>query len=334
MFILSLASRILKLSVIAVTIFLMVSLGAVGKYPPVVKQGESFQQIPFKLESFQLNDLGIVDANGDSFLDIFTTNHSSRQSLLRGDGSGDFKDVLTQWEMDQDRDFPNLENSSRAPTLTDPGLYIYRRNDYLYIKANQSEEFGPISGSLEVSLPVTVEEEQDVDVTIKESYLPTTATKSLVDFSFNGDGLLVLKGFIATMAVPHSFKLDHGVRLSSIHIGQGKQHPQFHEFDLIWRDRHSMAWTDLNGDGWLDAFVGRGAVKGLMFKLPEQLNDELFISNNGTYGNHIGESGLLKKDCAGRQSAWVDFDSDGRLDLYQGCGRGKGEYENPYPNQL
>ena len=48
-------------------------------------------------ESHWIYDTGIVDANGDGLLDIFTTNHNWRQQLLLADGQGSYQEVLSAW---------------------------------------------------------------------------------------------------------------------------------------------------------------------------------------------------------------------------------------------
>jgi hypothetical protein len=56
---------------------------------------------------------------------------------------------------------------------------------------------------------------------------------------------------------------------------------------------------------------------------PLTLWDELFIQKNGSMTD-IGKSVLPdKRGCPGRQTRWVDFDRDGRLDLFITCGRGE-----------
>ena len=77
-----------------------------------------FVEYPFPLaETHRLFDIGIVDANGDDFLDVYTSNHHFRQALLIGDAEGDFTDVLSEWGLDQSREFPLAELSFTPPFL-------------------------------------------------------------------------------------------------------------------------------------------------------------------------------------------------------------------------
>jgi len=73
-------------------------------------------------------------------------------------------------------------------------------------------------------------------------------------------------------------------------------------------------WVDYDGDGWLDVFIGRLAVSGVTTNL-------LFRNQgNGTFAQVT--TGLLVNDKVPTtfDSAWADFDNDGRIDLVCGVG--------------
>ena len=91
-------------------------------------------------ESHWIYDTGITDANGDGLLDIFTSNHNWRQLLLLADEQGGYKDVLSQWGLDQSQEFPGIEISTIPPELDKPGLYIYWYNRHLYIRTHNLQE--------------------------------------------------------------------------------------------------------------------------------------------------------------------------------------------------
>jgi hypothetical protein len=283
--------------------------------------------------TYDLWDLGIVDANDDQHLDIFTLNHSGRQNLLLGSSSGDWTDVLSRWELDQDRNFPGLEDSDREPILDSPGLYIYRKNFDLYIRGHQtSDNNKPIQGTIKLSLPIAIKKQQNMDVNIQENSLASGATQTTVSFTDKNSGLLILEGFAE---IPHQVHLNSDIPLNQVYIGMQKEHPASYDFTLMWRDRHTMAWADVNEDGYKDIFVGRGAVRGKMGILPEKFTDELFVTrtNPFRFEDTAIPLGLVKEACPVRQSGWVDFNNDNRLDLYVVCGR---IVKDPgqYPNQL
>jgi hypothetical protein len=66
---------------------------------------EGFRSSDLKLATYNLHDLGCVDANGDQRLDLFTVNHSAQQALAINVSGVRFEDSLTRWNLDQDAAF-------------------------------------------------------------------------------------------------------------------------------------------------------------------------------------------------------------------------------------
>ena len=115
-------------------------------------------------ESHWIYDAGIVDANGDGLLDIFTTNHNWRQRLLLADGQGSYRDALSAWGLDQSHEFPGVEISTKPPEIDKSGVYIYWFNRHLYIRANKT-------GNLD-----------QVDITLHAMPLPRSKYWKTADF--------------------------------------------------------------------------------------------------------------------------------------------------------
>lgn len=308
--------------------FLIVILGNILIGSVFLSNERHFSELPISIADYDLNDLGVADINLDQNLDIFTTNHSAQQSLLIGDGKGNFSDMLSKWGLSQDRRFPALENSNLAPAQTSPGLYIYRQNNLLYLVANKLSK--PVAGKLELSSTMTISSKSTADIKIKSDKLASGGTHSQIDFSLQPQGSVVLEGFTE---IPHRFQLDPSIPLEQVYLGRQALNPDFHQFTLLWRDRHSMAWNDFTQDGQLDVFIGRGGIKGKMHELPEQFSEELLSQKGVGFVDQIEQSGMMKNNCPGRQAAWVDYNQDGWLDLYHACGRGASD-KTVYPNQL
>ena len=296
---------------------------------PAAKTRSQFAPVPINIAIYDLFDLGVVDANSDGNLDLFTLNHSATQSLITGDGTGEFQNVLSAWNLDQDREFPQLEDSLTQPEFIEPGLYIYRQDKALILHGYKLGE-RTISGTLQLSWATTIEKEEQF-TSQTQTQTQSSGVKTTIEFTASNDGWLVIRSEDDIIEIPHRFELDANVPLTSIHLGNKPVSPDSHSFDLMWRDRHTMAWTDLNQDGLLDVYIGRGAVKGQIQVVNDRLSDELMLQTPDGFVDRIATSGMSKEACPARQSAWADFDRDGLLDLYVVCGRNNAAI---HPNQL
>lgn len=291
---------------------------------------KGFSEFPIQITDYNLNDLGIVDANQDGNLDLYTTNHSAQQSLLIGNGQGKFTNEFADKGLSQDREFDYLENSNITPEIETPGLYIYRKEGLLHLTVSENSSLEVFSGEVSLFSDVEVKEQTLSEVSVSSKPSSNGGSDSTVEFSIQPGGHLALKGFVE---IPHRFRLDPQVPLDSVYIGREASSPDFMTFDLMWRDRHSMAWADITQDGQLDVFVGRGGIKGKMHEIPEDFYDELFIQRGSTFADRGEEANLNKANCPGRQAAWIDYDQDNLLDIYHACGRSASDAAD-YPNQL
>ena len=296
---------------------------------PTTKTRWQFTPVPINIATYDFFDLGVVDANSDGNLDLFTLNHSATQSFMTGDGTGEFQDVLSAWHLDQDRQFPQLEDSLTQPEFTEPGLYIYRQNKALILHGYRLGD-RTISGTLQLPWVTAIEKQEQFESQTQTQTQPS-GVETTIEFTASNNGWLVVRGEDDIVEIPHRFELNPQVPLTSIHLGNKPVSPDNHSFDLMWRDRHTMAWTDLNGDGLLDVYIGRGAVKGQIQTVSDRLSDELMLQTPNGFVDRIATSGMSKEACPARQSAWTDFNRDGLLDLYVVCGRNSGAV---HPNQL
>lgn len=62
-------------------------------------------------------DVGVADVNHDGKLDVFTTAHSYVSSVMENDGDGNFHDATTRLGLDEDPEFPGLEEVNELPNF-------------------------------------------------------------------------------------------------------------------------------------------------------------------------------------------------------------------------
>jgi hypothetical protein len=304
----------------------------------VVFADKGFVRQPFPVkESYELYDMGVVDANGDDILDVFTTNHHYRQSLLLGDGKGGFRDGLSELGLDQNPSFPGLEYSLTAPRIDAPGLYIYFKGDDLNIRANDLDDTNPLKGTIRTCTDVALKHNDSFNITVQEEKTPAGATETTIRFTAPKKGWLSLEA--SAKAIPISVELNDAIPLNRVYVGNRKISPVSRNISLMLQDRHGMAWADYKGDGRMSIFTTRGAIGGYSRTLPqrvlEKIDYELLIRRpGGGFENIAVQTGLIGHDRSGRRAAWVDFNADGRLDLYANChDRGK-VGGKPYSKQL
>lgn len=292
---------------------------------------------PPEPEVLQIFDMGIVDADGDGRLDIYTSNHNYLQYLWHADGRGGYRNVSQSWGMSQSGDFPGWEQSELKPVMDQPGLYIYWQQDTLHIRTHGLKSLGTVKGSLTLFSPVRVISNEGFDFASQDVALTSGKVRRTANtFSTGRDAHLVL--FITSRGAPLHFAIDPAFPLANVFMGSGKVSPRSHEYAVALRDRHGLAWADLNDDGKLDVYISRGAIGGTLRNFPDEVRlaivDELLLSTpTGRYRDVIAESGIEKKDCSARHVRWIDYDRDGQLELYVNC-QDRGIAGGGFPKQL
>lgn len=292
---------------------------------------------PPEPEVLQIFDIGVVDVDGDGHLDLYTSNHNYLQYLWRADGRGGYQDVSPTWGMSQSGDFPGWEQSELEPVMDKPGLYLYWRQDTLHIRTHDLKSLGAVRGTLTLFSPVRVVRNEGFRFSSKDVPLTSGKVRRTANtFSTDRDAHLVL--FITSRGAPFHFAIDPAFPVANVFMGSGKVSPRSHEYTVALRDRHGMAWADLNDDGKLDVYVSRGAIGGTLRNFPDEVRraivDELLLSTpTGVYRDVIAGSAIEKKDCSARHVKWLDYDRDGRLDLHINC-QDRGVAGGGFPKQL
>jgi hypothetical protein len=296
------------------------------------KEEYQITEQPLQIADFGLFDLGVTDINNDNNLDIFTVNHSGRQSLLLNDGSGGFQDVFSTLKMDQDPLFPGLMVVADEPPADKAGVYINWSGPELVVRSHKIGENTTITGRIEILSSVVVGSRQNFDVAVDAREVKPEVTRSVIKFAGHGDGFFSFKPYIH--ALPIYFNFDTNLTADQIFVGACGVSPDALEFAIHMRDRHGMAWMDYNEDNRVDVFITRGGLRGTMANIPLDFWDELFVSSPSGMHDIGMEASLAKDGCPGRQTAWVDYNSDNRLDLYVSCGRETKTETGLFPNKL
>ncbi|MGH2993792.1 MAG: FG-GAP repeat domain-containing protein, partial [Solirubrobacterales bacterium] len=287
---------------------------AIATAAPAGAQGDGwFEPREFPAQAFTLDDLGVVDYEGDGDLDVFTTNHLSTQLLLANDGSGAFEDRLTAAGLNQTPAFPGWEDDPNQPGMDAPGLYIYR-NAGVTLRLVGSGQ--PVSGELRFLAPLTVEQATGAQVAVTQdgSQQPP---RTVARFSMSGDSTVRVKP--ESTGIPLDVSIDPPFSLLDVFAGRRAVNPSSRQFTLYQRDRHGMAWADYNRDGHLDIFVTRGGVSGNIDLYKGVIQDELLLGDGSRFEDAIAGTGIRKGTCRGRAAASVDFNRDGRLDVFADC---------------
>lgn len=315
----------LGLALIAILVVAARELTWLDAYTLLPSRG-SFAAYPIPFQATQLlMDIGVADVNGDDRFDIFTSNHNYRQDLLVADSKGGYRDMLSEWRLDQNIEFPGFEIALRQPVIAAPGLYMYWKSRRIFaIRSHLIKDLGQAQLKLTSYTTFNRYEGSGFAVTppVTTGGSDMSLARSTIGFATQSDGELDLE--VETPGTPISVQVDGTMPLSSIYIGLQRISPKSGHFDLTFQDRHGLAWADYNDDGLMDVFITRGALSGQARFLPESvergIQDELIVSQGpGQYRNIAREVGIEKHDCSGRKVNWVDFDRSGLLDLYINC---------------
>ena len=294
------------------------------------RNNNRFEERPITLFDYGLFDLGVTDVNTDDRLDVFTVNHSGRQSVLLNNGAGRFEEIFPSMKMDQDQTFPGMAVAAVEPLLDQPGLYVYWSGPDIVVRTVGPDPSQPVAGQITLLSPIDITEKKNFTAVVSTQALASGATQSTIAFNGQGPGHFAFRPYIH--ALPIRFQVETGMLPKAVYVGLNRISPDALDFAITMRDRHGMAWVDLNHDNRMDVFITRGGLRGTMSTIPMDFWDELFVSSPTVMEEVGGLKGLVKDGCPGRQAAWVDYNADSRLDIYVTCGREKNE--GVFPNKL
>ncbi len=262
--------------------------------------------------------VSVMDYDNDGHADLFVNNHERhRPYFYRNNGDATFSEAHEEIGI--------LENPVGpvfgAPQISSamPGFFVWldpatRLSGTWHIRWI-APAATPVSGTVTTNAQIA-----------RAGKIGFSATDTLrvegstVHFTGVADG--TPKGIDLTSTFPEStveFDLRYDGQADPLHVRIGPRNvtPPTLPFSLSLGDRHATAWGDFDNDGRTDLFVTRGAMVGLLKPPHGAKSEELFRNGpDARFSNVIHETGIRNDYGRGRDAQWVDYDKDGRLDLY------------------
>jgi hypothetical protein len=278
---------------------------------------------------YNVFDAGIADLNGDGRIDRWTVNHSSAQWVKFGSDRQIDSDTGNDIDVSglyQDPNLPGFE-AGLGPISTLRPIRIYMREAHFVVEADRLMHGDSVKGYFDI--PWRTEYEVFDGASVSETQCDTIPNCHRLVFEVpEGGRVEMLPVPSPSDGFPVIITLDPETELSNVQLGAGAIEPTSHEFTYHSRDRHSLAMAELPGKTRQVLFVSRGGARGRLPDVHPDARDELFEWTESGFQDTIGSYGIEKGGCPGRQAGWYDVSGDGRLDLYQVCGRNAFEADN------
>ncbi len=305
----------------------------------------AFERYSSPINSWDINDIGIADINGDFLPDLFSVNHSAHDTVAIARAPFYYENRLASYGLAQDRNFSGYFQQERMVPPGGPGIYFQRVGVRFLVITLIGDADVAVNGSISVETPeqlfaVTgreipmqsqvdlVDQRGEVEVD-KEAVVVGEQRLTNVNFKMLGSGRIVLETLYPEQT--YGFEVSDTIPLDRVFLGSALENPGSHRFEMTLRDRHGMAFFDFNGDGTKDVYIARGGMRGQARHFSRKVADEFFVSSDSGYKDVTRESGFAKADCPARQVSLLDYNVDGLLDIYIVCGR---RGQDSYPNQL
>ncbi|MBG6211980.1 hypothetical protein IWQ49_006679 [Labrenzia sp. EL_126] len=279
------------------------------------------------------------DLDSDGLMDRWTTNHSGEQMIEFGQANRVFssENVVIDVNLSQDAELPGMASGNPVPDTGQQPARIYLRDVVFVIEADRAPET-PVSGRVLIPWGKVRTTASGSATSAIEACPPNARTPakfcSVVAFELSGKGSIEFVPIPGRSdGFPITFEFSEDTDLSQIAFGSLAIAPQQHRVTYQSKDRHGFALDDINKDGRSELFISRGGVRGLLPQVDPDARDEFFFLEEGRFVDKTLALEIVKDGCPGRQTAFVDANDDGLMDLYQVCGR-DGPPNSDVPNRL
>lgn len=275
---------------------------------------------------YGIYDAGSADLDGDGRADRWTVNHSAAHWVALGTGQ---EDRGADLGLAQDPGLPGFESGQGGPPQTDVPIRIYM-DDTRFLLETSDDLAAP--AEIEVKLPWAARTWAHGGAQVETADCDAGPVCKVLRFALSPGSRAGFEPVPAPSdGFPIRFDLSAVPDLSDVALGRFALTPEGPEVIYHSKDRHGMALARRAGVPAL--FLSRGGARGRLLEVDPDARDELLRWDGASFVPQPQVSGLEKAGCPGRQVAWVDADGDGRLDLYQVCGRSNPP-NNRQPNRL
>jgi len=256
------------------------------------------------------------DYDGDGFLDVYIADWGGKDRLFRNNGDNSWSDVSEPFGL-----YEGMENQDRAAWSAiwfdhngdgAPDLYVgndYGQPNQLYI--NEGNRFTDRSRTFFPEL-------QDPSRTVFENN--ATMGQALGDFDRDGDYDLFVANSLINDLYERRGNEYHD--LMEDPESPGAIRNSLKNNDIGW----DCEWTDVDNDGWIDLFLVNGYIRLCLYDdpfnpdcssegQPEQPN-LMWMNDGGDGFTRVTDVAGLSNTDWGKAAVWVDFDDDGRVDVF------------------